>query len=978
MSNIVNIFKSRIGADPNASLLHQELASLYPALKGVRIEQVLRVERKSLGLPDMMQLFQLFAYPGAELPTFTTGLDINEGVIREIGYQRAWTDPELPSIEFACKAMGIDGLDWARMSTRYQFDGVNEVIADEIAARYLYNFQSQMIIPVGFQWDTLKPQGERQPEIEVDVAHMPMADLLQLSQDWRIFLEEYQWEKIQAYYMNKENGRKATRTETEKLAAYYGDHCNHTTLKSLGLLQDIVRTTTEANIPFIISAFHDNAGVIDFYDGWSIGIKGETHISPWLIDAIMAILTLHGGVIRDGLGVGLGGWPILSTAIFATRDPRMGWDNLYGTIHPKTLVRGAIQATKDYCNPMGIPMGWSQFLIHPRNIKAFALGHVVCMIPTKYAKKGVPRVGDLLILFGGRTGRDGLHGAVVSGASATIITFKSDKTHVQLGFPIIERTFMETIALLRDRGCFTAITDLGAAGLSCGAGEMGAKVRRLLQIAGIDPKTSGVWYNLAWVILKSAAMENWEIDLSESQERMVAAIDPDALPIVKEIFEDYGVEYSVIGMFTDTERCQVVHDPEIDHAGWINNPQPIMKPETMAVDLEYTFLEDVPLPKIEVKEPEKKLVPYAPILPDSSMPEGNMQWGRLLAELLGHYNICDQTVAARQFDQTVQRRTLRRYIGGNDERMPDDLTVLAPIYGKPYALGVANSINQFYGEIDPAKQGQIVYAQAIMKLVAAGFNPAEMATCVNIYTPRVTDCPENAWNLVQLVRHGYVFAEKKFRVYVISGKDSSSGTIYLVEIRYDAPLTINVLAIGKLPDKCRVIGKPFRHPGDLIFLYRPGLVKDELGGSVFFDMFGQRGDALPEIDLDEMSLGLKLFHEACGEIGDLNKYIPSASTVVDGGIIRRLYEMCRGENNGCNLNLLFDPQYLFSEAPGIVFATTRTEWLEKLPQESLSYLGVVTAEPSIVAVRKGRDVFNATINDLSLSWGKTFKEAIHA
>jgi len=548
MARICNLYASRIGLDPIANLLFKEIAPLYPELQGVRIERVLRVERDAIAIEDINKLARLFAYPGAEIATLTSVLSPTAGQIREIGYKRGWTDPELPSIEYACSAMSMKPLDWARLSTRFLFIGINKVMADEIAVKYLYNPQSQMVLPVGFQWDTLLPQGKRQPEIWVDVANMFMIELLELSEDWRVFLHEYQWVKIKAHYQKK--GRKASKTEIEKIAAAFGDHCAHTTLQALGLLQDIKSVTKLANHPLIDSCFEDNSGVFRFYGGWSIGIKGESHISPWLIDAIMAILTLHGGVQRDGLGTGLGGWPILGTAIFATRDPRMGWDDLHGTIHPKMLVRGAIEATEGYCNPMGIAKGYSKFIVHPRNVKAFSLGHCISMIPTKYAQKGVPNVGDYYVLIGGRTGRDGLHGAVVSGASASKQTFASDSAHVQLGFPIIQRIFMEVIAILRDEECTSAITDLGAAGISCSASEMGARVRKLTELLE-EMLVSGLWLNLAWVILKSAHMDNWEIHLSESQERMTIAIRRDKIGRAIEIFEFVRIIFSAPGRF----RC---------------------------------------------------------------------------------------------------------------------------------------------------------------------------------------------------------------------------------------------------------------------------------------------------------------------------------------------------------------------------------------------------------------------------------------
>jgi phosphoribosylformylglycinamidine synthase len=428
-----------------------------------------------------------------------------------------------------------------------------------------------------------------------------------------------------------------------------------------------------------------------FYHGFAINFKGETHISPTFGgSAYGGIMTKHGGVIRDVIFTGQGAYPIAGTTIMATCDPRMPWEKVPpGAFHPRTVLTEAIRGTHDYTNPMGIPMTWSKYLIHPNNWKGFVLGHSIGIMPENRAKKGQPIPGDFVVLIGGLTGIDGIHGATVSSSSMTSETATRDAAHVQIGMPIEERKIMEAIPVLRDSDCIRACTDCGAAGLSSAVGEMGS--------------ACGVWANLAWVPLKCTGMKPWEIWLSESQERGVLAIPPEKLEIALAILESYGVPAAVIGVFTDTDRCQVVFDEKMDSRTWsITKTTPISG--LVAVDLPYSFLTaGCPLPKVKIvavqKEPEPRSV---------QAPTNERGWINLVQEALGHYNICDQSPAAYQFDGTVQGTTVLTYVSGPEERMPDELSVRAPIFGKRVGQGHANAVNQFYGEVDAAGLGRLM------------------------------------------------------------------------------------------------------------------------------------------------------------------------------------------------------------------------------------------------------------------------------
>jgi phosphoribosylformylglycinamidine (FGAM) synthase-like enzyme/phosphoribosylformylglycinamidine (FGAM) synthase PurS component len=955
---ILKIHKIREGKDPEASRLRMELSEKYPSLTDLRIEKVLRTE--GLTKEELSKFRLLFAHPVIENFSSETMLDPTKGSVIEVSYQRAMTDPELNSIRHAAANMNIGNLIWARISNRYQFEGLSKSEAEEIVSRYLCNRQIQVVIPEGEEWLTLVPQGAGGPVEYFDLGIMDLKALRKMSDQRRLLMSDAKLLAMQKHFLQVEK-RPARDGEIEMVAAGWSDHCYHETWKAMGLLQALQQATKRINHPMVVSWFVDNSGVISFYDGWAINFKGETHISPIFGGSPKGgEETKHGGVIRDVIFTGEGAYPIWGTTVVATCDPHLGWDVVpLGAQHPQVVLREVIQATSDYCNPMGIPTGWSEYLKHPRNWKGFSLGHSVGILPEGRAAKGEPLPGDFVVLIGGPTGLDGLHGATVSSGATTSETSTRDAAHVQIGMPIEQRKFMEAIPNLRDADCIRACTDCGAAGLASAFGEIAS--------------SCGGWINLAWVHLKSAGMSSWEKLLSESQERGVLAVPADKLEHALSLLERYDVSTAVVGVFTGTGRCQVVDNPSMDYEQFLVDRYPEMVGE-IVVDLPYSFLSGgCPLPTYTLKESDKNSLSF-PKPYEFPVPKREKEWIKLVTDVLGHYNICDQTAAAHRYDQTVQGATVMSYISGYNERMPDELFVKAPIFGKPYGVGGANAVNQYYGEVDPAAFGRLMLASAITKLVAAGFAPKDIGGfCANVYTPPVDD-PENAWRLDQLVKHGYVPGTEEIGIPVISGKDSSSGRFVDKKTgnHIDAPLTLDVYAVGRTRDVRNLITKPFKSPGDSIVLYSPGLKSAELGGSILYDLHDQRGDRLSKVDLSELRDGLSIFHS-------FRPLVRSRSAIAEGGLIRRLFECSFGSGLGCTVNIDGeDPlKFLFAETHGSILFTIppTNEWDDSL-WPGAKVIGYVNPGPYIMVEERypGDFLFMASVAELSVKWSKTFAE----
>ena len=949
---IVVKYLKRKGDDPAAEVLLKRLQSEgIDALKTIYIERVFRLE--GISEEDGNRLHPLLCDAVVEKIADSSQLDPSRGAIFEVGYQRAVTDPELPSILRGARALGVKTLEWARISHRYQFIGIAEEHAKKIVEHYLYNPQVQHLIHENDEWTTLKPQGEAGPVEKISLKGLNTDELARLSDERRLFLNKDQMASLQQIEENL--GRSLNDAEVEMFAQTWSDHCFHTTWKSLGLLKMLQESTRKINHPLVLSMFEDNAGVMAFYDGWALTVKGETHNSPSAVSPYGGIMTKHGGVIRDTLGCGRGAWPIGGSTIMGLGDPRMAWKDVpAGALHPRTILLESIKGTADYCNPMGIPMMFPVYRFHPGYTgKCLALGHSIGLIPEKDAPKGRPEPGDFAILFGGRTGRDGLHGATVSSDSMTHNTAEVDAAHVQIGHPIEERKFMEAIPELRDKDCVRAITDLGAAGLSSAAGEMGSD--------------TGIFVNLAQIKLKTEGMRPWEIWISESQERMLLCCPPEKKDESLAILKRFETEAMVIGRFTDTRRCQVVYNPGLAE-------DEVMKdlasaPDSVVVDLAFSDLrKGCPLPDFHPVQPKMNVVKAA--LPE----ESNESLTKAARKVLSHINICDQSPAGAQFDSTVQGNTVVGPYAADSTRMPNDVWIAAPVRGKPFGVLTSLAFNPFYGQIHAGKMTELMIIEALSKQIAAGVRLEDIVLCDNFYTPRVTS--EVAGALLDMVGACCRLSEI-FGTPFISGKDSSSGTFVSEDgKRIDVSPTLCVMAMGRMPDVNRAAPKPFRKAGNQLMIAGP--VSEALGASIYLDTMGIEGGSLADSDPETMKVFWKKYSEL-----QAKGLIRSVSVLGEGGLLRRLFEMSLGSGLGCDADLTGLQEKLkttrtdaalFSEMIGAMLVEVE----EKDVPELVNTLDAVpvgsVSDTDRINISSSRHRLSLNIESLKSDWEKPFRE----
>lgn len=690
---------------------------------------------------DIHKLMPIFVNPKYQNASFESELTDVRGPIFEVRYKKSVVDPELNSLLVAAHALGEHGLLWGRVGKRYQFIGISQDEAWKIMQERFFNPVVQEIVDAGEKLETLKPTGIPDAVKNISLSDMEDDDLIKLSdtRSWNAPLAQLQVVRQH----EQERGKTFTDAELEIIFTSWSDHCYHTTWKGLGLLDRLKEATRRINHPRVISAFHDNAGGIDFDGEHVVILKGETHNHPTSIAPYGGVATKHGGVIRDVIGFGKGGYPIGGTTIMGVG---LKSTTPEGCLDPERILRESIEATADYSNQMGIPILHALYREHPGYVKCFALGHSVGIIPKKYALKENPRPGDAALLIGGKTGRDGIHGATASSGAATSEDAEKNSATVQIGDPITQRKFMEAIPRLRDEDCIRSLTDLGAGGIAGAAGEMGAE--------------TGIRLNLNKVLLKDTSLTAWEILLSESQERMLLVIPKDKLRKARRILRMYAVEYAKIGHFTSTKKLE---------AYW-------HKKKVVGLDMGFLW-GACPIPELPVARP-------AAIETSRERP----------ADVGGFTPHIMEAEALVQFDKTVQGRTVVEPLVG---KTPTHISVISPTHTNR-GIATAVSYNPDWASLPPREYVRAIFFDAVSRVTEAGADKKNIFLCSNFYTPKPT--PEWNWYLQDMVRELADLTEK-YGIPVITGKDSSSGTFITDDgERIDVPPTFSLMAMGIVED----------------------------------------------------------------------------------------------------------------------------------------------------------------------------------
>ncbi|MCM8762780.1 MAG: phosphoribosylformylglycinamidine synthase subunit PurL [Candidatus Omnitrophica bacterium] len=791
----------------------------------------------------------------------------------EVAYKPGVMDPVEESTLKGIRDLGIEDAVLVRTAKKYLLRGnLSQTQLKTICEKLLYNKLIQHIVDTALPSVTAVSLDYAFKLIHVDLLNASDKRLLEISKKGQLFLNLSEMRQIKRYF--KRLKRNPTDCELETIAQTWSEHCGHKTFKGRieyreeirkksktkkinNLLNStIMKVTKELNRPWCVSVFKDNAGVIKFDEKYNICFKVETHNHPSALEPYGGANTGIGGVIRDILGTGQAAKPILNTDVFCFGPPDYPFRRLPpGVLHPKRIAKGVVSGVRDYGNKMGIPTVNGAVLFDEGYVgNPLVYCGTLGIIPEeKSFKKVYP--GDLVVLVGGRTGRDGIHGATFSSGELTEESEQISSGAVQIGNPITEKKMQDVILKARDEDLYHAITDCGGGGLSSAVGEMGREL--------------GVRVDLEKVPLKYQGLSYTEIWISESQERMILAVPKENIKRLLELFAEENVTATVIGEFTSTKRLQLFYQGNC------------------VCDLSMEFLHEG-LPRIT-----KKAVWRSARLkePRFSPPKDLTSY---LKKILSHYNVCSKEWIIRQYDHEVQGGSVIKPLMGVNNDGPMDAAVVRPLLYSKKGVAVSCGINFKFGLIDPYWMAASCIDEALRQIIAVGGSLDRIALLDNFCWGN-PDKPDRLGSLVRAAFGCYDIA-KGFGVPFVSGKDSLNNEYKVNHISKAIPGTLLISAFGVINDITQTVTLDLKNPEDLIYVV--GLTYDELGGSHYFDILGYVGNAVPYVYPRQAKKIFRCLNLACQR--GLIKAMHDCS---EGGLGVALAEMCFSGGYGMDIFL---------------------------------------------------------------------------
>lgn len=775
-------------------------------------------------------------------------------------------------------------------------------------------------------------------------------ELVELSRKGTLALSLEEMKAIQNYFRSARGREKyglgpdPTDVELEILAQTWSEHCKHKIFSAeidyenceTGEKETIVscyktfiqKSTKEIakKVNWLVSVFSDNAGVIDFNDRLDLVYKVETHNSPSALDPYGGAMTGIVGVNRDPLGTGQGADLLINVWGYCLGSPFTDDKDVpEGLLHPRRLRDGVHKGVIDGGNQSGIPYGNGFEYFDERYIgKPLVYCGTVGTLPKSI--NGVPgasktiRPGDLIVMGGGRIGKDGIHGA----------TFSSEELHkdspvqaVQIGDPITQKKLGDFIREARDRGLYRFITDNGAGGLSSSVGEMA-------ELCG------GCRMDLALAPVKYAGLQPWEILVSEAQERMSFAVPPEKIDEFKRLAAERDVEVSVLGEFTGDGKFHIQYDGK-----------------TVAL-LDIEFMHKG-LPRLHLKAKWRR--------PHFEEPKlaGRDAAADLIA-MMGRLNICSDEYKARQYDHEVKGLSVIKPFVGKERDVQSDATVtmIEPLSHEGVIL--SSAILPRYSDIDTYAMAASCVDLGIRRVIAVGGKLDRVAGLDNFCWPdpvQSEKTPDGEYKLAQLVRANQALSDytQAFTVPLISGKDSMKNDSTRGGRRISIPPSLLFSVIARMEDVSKAVTLDAKCAGD--FVYVIGMTYPELGGSEYFAMLDATGNRVPEVDAQR---ALRTYR-ALGAATEA-ELLHSLHTPALGGLGVGFAKVAMGGRLGLEIDLrkvpaenCSDLEVLFSESNSRFIATVSPEkaaaFEKLLDGVPFARVGVVT-EAEVLALQ-GKD-----------------------
>ncbi|MDR1960255.1 MAG: phosphoribosylformylglycinamidine synthase subunit PurL [Planctomycetaceae bacterium] len=874
------------------------------------------------------------------------------------------TDPVAESVVKAIADFKIC-VQAVRTFKKYTVSGADDTEIQRLCTKLLANDAVEQVVRDPFRLDRLDIGNDYLFElVTVPIHKMNEEELMTLSKKSQLYLSLAEMKTIQQYF--EKAGRSPTDLELETIAQTWSEHCSHKTLAGRiryqgpegecrfeNMLKETIFASTQqirknaGENDLCVSVFADNAGVVRFDDTCNVCFKVETHNHPSALEPYGGSNTGIGGVIRDTMGVGMGAKPVCSTDVFCFGPLDTPGETLPpGILHPRRIVKGVVSGVRDYGNRMGIPTVNGAVYFDDRYLgNPLVYCGSVGIIPKEHSFKN-PRPNDLIVAVGGRTGRDGIHGATFSSAELTSESDRISGGAVQIGNAVTEKMVLDVLLEARDRGLFTAVTDCGAGGFSSAVGEMGEKIGAEVELEKAPLKYQGLSYTEIWI--------------SEAQERMVLSVPPEKWEELQSLCGSEGVEAVVLGVFKPTGRLHLTYHGQ-----------------TVA-DLEMSFLHDGRPPVVRdavyVPPPQTPLTPVV----HTGCETGPLE---ALLMILASPNVASKHWIIRQYDHEVQGGSAVKPLVGVKNDGPGDASVIRPRLDSSRGLVISCGMNPYYGDLDTYWMAAGAMDEAVRNAVAVGADPSTIVLLDNFCWGNT----ERAETLGSLVRAAMACHDLAlgFGTPFVSGKDSLNnefrpeGSDQAIAI----PPSLLISAMGQVDDVKTCVTMDLKKADNL--LYVVGETKNELGGSHYALVERLRGGQVPKVDIPVAKETFAALHRVIRA-----GLVRACHDMSEGGFAAAMAEMCFAGGFGASVTLENLPHRLDREMEQVIvllFSESNTRWIcEVAPENAESFeaaltgtvwgrIGKVTDEKQLMITYDGKTVLSKSIADLHNAWKKTLE-----
>ncbi|MBE6524136.1 MAG: phosphoribosylformylglycinamidine synthase subunit PurL [Thermoplasmata archaeon] len=726
-----------------------------------------------------------------------------------------------------------------------------------------------------------------------DIAILDATDdqLKQVSADMALGLSLDEMKVVRDYF--KKEGRNPTDVELQSLGQAWSEHCCYKSSKPI--LKEFVFGLDREDI-----LSRGDAGVMVFDDDYGYCLRIESHNHPSAVEPYGGAATGIGGILRDVVCMGAQPIGLADPLCFGPIDFK--GEVPPGTKHPRYLVNGVVSGIRDYGNRVGIPTITGGFFFD-ESYTGNCLVNVACLGIVKrkdLANNFAGGPGEVMILIGGRTGRDGIHGVNFASADLTATSDEDSRGAVQLGDPITKEPVMHACFEVNAKHLITGMKDLGGGGLSCVVGEMALE-------AGC-----GADVDLEKVPLKEPGLAPWEIWVSESQERMMCTCKPENVDKVLEIFEMWDVLAIPVAKTTDKRRTRLFWDGEL------------------IFDMDLEFLTGGPvynrpytLPVVSSKKNEK-----FPKLPSDK---------EVILTLLSDFNVASKEWAIRQYDHEVRASTaIHPMVGELNMTGPGDASVLLPVPGSKRGLAAAIGCNPWFTEADPYKGGMAAIDETCRNLVAVGAMPNAFTDCLNFGNPEI---PERLGVFREAVR-GLGEIARELNIPIPSGN---------VSLYNEAPggkhilPTPMLLGCGIIEDVTKAVTADFKKAGSCILIV--GKTKDEMGGSLLFRKYGGVEGDVPGVDIPGLKRKMANLLKAMDK-----RLVLSCHDCSDGGLAVAVAEMCISGQVGAQIDL----SAMDGELSRKLYSESNSRWIVEVDGKDVTeFMEIMGDDAELIGITKG-------------------------